>query len=79
LAGGFSFDFVGALTWATAGKSTPAVPNNTRAASTMTEQAVARTMTRPLERVERPVVNAINFSPWNQRRPASGLAHCGEG
>jgi len=34
-AGGF--DFVGALTWAVAGERTPAVPNNTRAANTMTE------------------------------------------
>src|SRR6478609_547749 len=42
---GFSFDLVGALTWAFAGETTPAVATSTRAASTMTEEAVARTMT----------------------------------
>ena len=34
----------------------------------MTEQAVARTMTRTLERVERPVCNAMNFSPLEPTR-----------
>jgi predicted transcriptional regulator len=41
---------VGALTWAFAGETTPAAPTNTRATSTMTEEAVAWTMTRALER-----------------------------
>ncbi len=31
-------------------------------------------MTRTLERVERPVSNAMNFSPWYQRGAASGLS-----
>ena len=68
MTGGFSFDFVGALTWAIAGERTPAVANSTRAASTMTEQAVAWTMTRTLERVQRPVPNAMNFSPLEPKQ-----------
>jgi hypothetical protein len=70
LTGGFSFDFVGALTWRLREKSTRR-PEQDQAASTMTEQAVARTMTRTLERVERPVCTAMNFLPLgtNAKRP----------
>jgi hypothetical protein len=44
----------------------------------MTEEAVAWTMTRALERVQRPVRNAMNFSPLEPKQAAVGLAHSGE-